>query len=349
MHENKKIWVNNYNLLAVPDLSDRQITCDVLRIDTLHEVVSGNKWFKLKGWLQYAREHQYQRLLTFGGAWSNHIAAAAYAAMQANIPSIGIIRGEKPAAPSQTLLDAQSYGMHLEFVSREQYRQWSNAGNFDQHPQNQPHPQNRPDPDLHPQNQPYLSQLREKYPQTCIIPEGGAGLPGIQGSEEILRVTDTGSYTHILCAYGTGTMYQGLLNAAQPHQTVLAISVLKGSPPSPIPEKPAPFAASAAPSKSSAKSAATTSPAPSSAKSGQIITGYHFGGYARHTPELLAFMNEFYTISGIPTDFVYTGKLAWAALDMIRKDFFPPGSRLLLIHSGGLQGNRSLHQGVLYF
>ena len=290
MHENKKIWVNNYNLSAHPDLAGRQINLDILRIDTIHPVISGNKWFKLQGWLEQARRQNAKQLLTFGGAWSNHIVATACSAAENQIPAIGIIRGEKPATPSQTLLDARSYGMELRYISREEYNRKSDPV--------------------------WLDELSQSNPHACMIPEGGAGLPGIRGCEEILRVKDTTSYTHIICAYGTGTMLQGLLDAAAPGQTVLGVSVLKGHPATPCPH---------------------------------VIGEYHFGGYARHTPDLIAFMNEFYSHSGIPTDFVYTGKTCFAVFDMIRKDFFPPGSRLLIIHSGGLQGNRSLHRGVLYF
>jgi 1-aminocyclopropane-1-carboxylate deaminase/D-cysteine desulfhydrase-like pyridoxal-dependent ACC family enzyme len=169
--------------------------------------------------------------------------------------------------------------MQLEFISREQYRK-------------------KDDPE-------FLAGLTARYPGAIIIPEGGAGPPGISGSMDILRTTDSSPYSHILCAVGTGTTYKGLAAAAAPGQQVIGISVLE--------------------------------------------TPYHFGGYARHTPELLDFMNHFYHAAGIPSDFVYTGKLFYAVLDLIRKDHFPPNSRILVIHSGGLQGNRSLTPGVLDF
>jgi 1-aminocyclopropane-1-carboxylate deaminase/D-cysteine desulfhydrase-like pyridoxal-dependent ACC family enzyme len=111
-------------------------------------------------------------------------------------------------------------------------------------------------------------------------------------------------------------MYQGLINASGAGQKVIGISVLKGL------EK---------------------------LNYCQINTQYHFGGYARKPEELLTFMNRFYRDTHIPSDFVYTGKLFYAALDMIKKGLFPAGSRLLLIHSGGLQGNGSLSPGTLDF
>lgn len=265
--------------VVLPLLLQHRVEMDVLRLDQLHPVISGNKWFKLKEWLQSAKESNRQGIVTFGGAWSNHIVAASFAAREAGLSSIGIIRGERPVSLSATLHDAEAYGMQLVFISRERYKQ-------------------KEDPAC-------LAAISAEYPNTVIIPEGGAGEPGIRGSMDILREIDSSPYSHILCAVGTGTTYKGLAAAAAPGQQVTGISVL----------------------------------APS----------YHFGGYARHTPELLDFINYFYETTGIPTDFVYTGKLFYAVMDMVRKDLFPPNTRLLVIHSGGLQGNQGLPPGVLHF
>ena len=271
----------------------QQIGLDVLRLDKIHPIISGNKWFKLKGWLQLATAGASRQIVTFGGAWSNHIIAAAYAAKLAGLRATGIIRGEEPARLSDTLQAAAGYGMQLEFISRGTYQQ-------------------KEDPA-------FLRQLSDRYPGSIIIPEGGAGASGIAGSREILDTVDRSRYTHILCAVGTATMYQGLVAAALPGQSVIGIAVLKGF------------------------------PAPPEGQPNRIIPGYHFGGYARQTTALLDFMNEFHQATGIPSDFVYTGKLFYAALDLIRGDLFPARSRLLVIHSGGLQGNRSLPPGRLHF
>jgi 1-aminocyclopropane-1-carboxylate deaminase len=265
--------------VEMPELTRHRVGMDVLRLDRLHPVISGNKWFKLKEWLHTAKIEGRRHLVTFGGAWSNHIIAAAFAAREAGLSVTGIIRGDRPPDLSATLLAAEAYGMQLEFISRADYRRKEEPA--------------------------FLEGLLEKWPGALIIPEGGAGEPGIRGSMDILKEADTTVYSHILCAVGTGTTYRGLSAAATEEQQVIGISVL--SPP------------------------------------------YHFGGYARHTPELLNFMNLFYQATGIPSDFVYTGKLFYAALDMVRKNLFPHGSRLLVIHSGGLQGNRGLPQGLLYF
>ena len=287
-------------LSGLPEITAADLAVDVLRLDTIHPVVSGNKWFKLKGHLQIARERSASSILTFGGAWSNHIIATAYAAQQAGIPAIGIIRGERPPTLSATLEAAAGYGMQLEFVSRKTYASWST----------------------------FFDDLEDRYPGVYIIPEGGAGEPGIHASEHILREIPAARYSHILCALGTGTMSLGLARAAAPGQEIIGIPILNGL-----------NALSALPGFNDG------SPQPRL----RIIPHYHFGGYARHPPELLDFMNRFYRDTGIPSDLVYTGKLFYATLDLVQKHLFPTRSRLLIIHSGGLQGNQSLPQGRLDF
>jgi 1-aminocyclopropane-1-carboxylate deaminase len=284
-----------------PEAARQHIEIDVLRLDLLHPVLSGNKWFKLHRHLEAAGRSP---ILTFGGAWSNHLVATAFAAQQAGLPAIGIIRGERSSTLSATLQDAAGYGMQLEFITRDRYAQKDTAA--------------------------FLDYYRDRYPGVYIIPEGGGGLPGIIGSETILCKTNAASYTHILCAVGTGTTFLGLIRASHPGQHVIGIPVLKGL-------------------ETIAAIDLTGVLTPEQASRARLLPGYHFGGYARHPSELIDFMNELYTHSGIPTDIVYTGKLFYAFHDSLRRHFFPAHSRLLLIHSGGLQGNRSLAPDQLVF
>ena len=278
------------------------ITADVLRLDLLHPVISGNKWFKLKYHLQTAQRSS-ATIVTFGGAWSNHLIATACAARETGLTAIGIVRGERPAILSPTLTSALEYGMHLEFISRGEYAKKTSPA--------------------------FLHQLTSRYPGAYIIPEGGAGELGIAGSEDILTRIDSSPYSHILCAIGTGTMFLGLIRASMPHQTIIGVPILKGFDPL-----------------SKLDPATLTTEQTARAR---LLTGYHFGGYARHPQALLDFMNEFYRHTAIPTDIVYTGKLFYAYRDSIRNDYFPTGARLLIIHSGGLQGNQSLNSGTLQF
>jgi 1-aminocyclopropane-1-carboxylate deaminase len=290
--------------LEWPGLAPKNIRADILRLDRIHPVVSGNKWFKLKEFLQQALQSPGQPVVTFGGPWSNHLIAAAYATRQQGLTAIGIIRGERPPVLSATLTAAAAYGMQLEFISRREYAEKETPA--------------------------FLRQLTDRHPGAYIIPEGGSGPIGIKGSEDILRTTDTSQYTHILCAVGTGTTLMGLIRAARPGQVVIGIPVLKGFDQS-TPVDPHTFLT------------------PEQKAGAHILSGYHFGGYARHPPELLEFMNRWYRDTGVPSDIVYTGKLFFALWDSVRQGLFPAGSRLLVIHSGGLQGNLSLPPGILDF
>ncbi len=180
-------------------LTNNDLTLDVLRADEIHPLLSGNKWFKLQYYLKDALQLKKDAVATFGGAWSNHIIATAYACRQKGINSIGIIRGETPATLSTTLLLAKSYGMELHFVSRQQYRN-------------------------------KLEIEESFYKQNYYwIPEGGYGLLGAQGAADMLQYVDQQSFTNIVAAVGTGTMLAGLTTASAKHQKITGISSLKGN------------------------------------------------------------------------------------------------------------------------
>lgn len=287
---------------TVSSFSKYHTTVEVLRLDLIHPVVSGNKWFKLKEYLKEAQEQHKTCIVTFGGAFSNHVVATAAASKLAGLKSVGIIRGERPASLSPTLAEALSFDMDLYFVSREEYKA-----------------KNLP------------PTLFNDFPQDAVyfINEGGYGLKGMEGAKHILEEVDTTSYTHLVAAAGTGTMLAGLTAAAQPHQKVTGISVLKNN-------------------RSLQQEIEVLLPV-EKRQQFQLLHEYHFGGYAKHTSELLQFMNDWFRETGIPSDFVYTGKLFYAVKDLIQKSYFPKGSKILAIHSGGLQGNRSLPKGTLIF
>ena len=241
-------------------------------------------------------------ILTFGGAFSNHIVATAAAAKANGLASIGIIRGERGTLSSPTLEDAAAFGMDLQFLPRDQYK-----------------------------TKQLPSSLFETYSpdDVYMIAEGGYGKLGAAGAMDILEQVDKAAYTHIIAAVGTGTMLAGLTLASLPHQQVLGIPVLKNC----------------------ASLQAEIDALLPAEKRGKysLIGDYHLGGYAKRTPELIRYMNEWYISTGIPSDFVYTGKLFFAVQDLAWNNYFPSGSRLLVIHSGGLQGNRSLPKQTLIF
>ena len=287
--------------ITVDDISGRypsDIRIAVIRLDKLHPVVSGNKWFKLRFYLEEALLLKKKGLITFGGAWSNHIVATATACQESGLQSIGIIRGEEPAQWSQALLDAKQAGMELHFVSRSDYKE---------------------------KHVPV--SLQTDPAEYTLVPEGGYGPVGVKGAATIAAIPKD-LFTHYVCMAGTGTMTAGLINAVPASSKVISISAMKNN--------------------HSLQEMIASQLNPVHAE-WTLLHDYHGGGYARHSPALLQFMNDFYTETGIPTDFVYTGKLFLAIDDLVHKSFFPPESRILVIHSGGLQGNRSLPKGTLNF
>lgn len=175
---------------------------------------------------------------------------------------------------------------------------------------------------------------KETIATTCyhdyyLVPEGGRSPEGVRGASEILSHANNESYTHVVCSTGTGTTLAGLIQAGNSTQQFVGICALKiGAENNSIEQ----FVRSAA-----------------GHKMFTILYNYHFGGYAKKTNELIAFMNSLYSEENIPTDFVYTGKMFFAIHDLVVNDYFPAGSRVLLLHTGGLQGNQSLPNGTLVF
>ncbi len=272
---------------------------DVLRLDVIHPIVSGNKWFKLKHSIAAAIAAKKGTVATFGGAYSNHIIATAFACKDAGLKAVGIIRGEKSTNLSPTLQSAMELGMELVFVSREEYKQ--------------------------------KDRLVRMFDSTYYwINEGGYGIDGMKGASEILQATDTANYTHILCACGTGTMMAGLVVGALPQQHIIGISALKGH-------------------TGLLDDVKKLLPETVQEKQFQVLHGYHFGGYAKHPSALIDWMEQLWLAENLPTDIVYTSKLLYAVSDLCKQHFFEVGSRLLVIHSGGLQGNNSLPVNTLPF
>ncbi len=277
-------------------------TVDVLRLDLLHPIISGNKWFKLKGYMAEASTQHKKTIITFGGAFSNHIVATSAAARLNGFDSMGVIRGERPLNLSPTLTDAERFGMKLFFVSRGAYQLKTIPDNV---------------------------FIEAGNDAVYIIPEGGYGGLGAIGAGEILKRTDTASYTHIITAVGTGTTLAGLVVATGENQKIVGISSLKNN-------------------TSLDREIKNLLPAEKQ-NAFQLFHDYHFGGYAKHTLELLHFMNDLYDKTRIPTDFVYTAKVFYAVFDLLKKGFFSDSDKVLIIHTGGLQGNRSLKAGTLIY
>jgi 1-aminocyclopropane-1-carboxylate deaminase len=284
-----------------------------LRLDLIDPEISGNKWFKLKHNLQKASEGHFKTLITFGGVNSNHIAATAKAGKKAGIKTIGIIRGEQQQI-SPTLAKAQADAMQIEYISRSDYTQ---KNSFE-----------------------FTEALNKKYGPHYLVPEGGNNLAGAMGCTEILN-EECRTFDYIICACGTGTTYAGLLNSAAPNQIVIGINVLKG-------ENTLP--ASAIKLLSTMNSQETKEVIGNEALDKETIiencisNNYCFSGYACYSKELVDYKKEFEKRCNFELDYVYTNKLFYAVSDLIKKKKFKKNSKLLLIHSGGLQGNVAFEQ-----
>ena len=262
----------------------------IKREDVLHPYISGNKFRKLKYNLAQAKKENKTALLTFGGAFSNHILAVAAAGKQYGFKTIGIIRGEElkdKIIENPTQQKAQDFGMFFEFVTREMYREKNNPK--------------------------ILEELGNKWGDFYVIPEGGTNDLAVKGCEEILTSEDE-KFDYICCAVGTGGTISGIINCSKSSQQVLGFPALKGDF---LREDIRKFV---------------------SKSNWDLITDYHFEGYAKVTEELIVFINEFYQKHKIQLDPIYTGKMMFGVMDLINKNYFPKKSKILVIHTGGLQG-----------
>ena len=281
--------------------SEKGVQLSMLRLDEIHPVISGNKLFKLIYFLKEAKESLHKTIITFGGAFSNHLAATAFASEQMKINSVGIVRGEKPKELSHTLHFCLEHGMQLEFITRSWYK---NIGaEFSQH-------------------------LKNKYGPHILIPEGGLSIKGKQGASLINNYFENKNFTHVCLPVGTATTFAGIVDANESDTEIIGFGVLKNL--HDIPERFKELKVE-----------------PS--KKYTFMGDYHFSGYAKKNDELISFMNSFYSKHLIALDFVYTAKMMFGIYDLIDKKYFKPGSNLLCIHTGGLQGNDSLPKGELIF
>jgi 1-aminocyclopropane-1-carboxylate deaminase len=271
-------------------LYNSNISLSIRREDLIHPFISGNKYRKLKYNLVQAKAENQDTLLTFGGAFSNHIAAAAYAGKEYGFKTIGIIRGdelESKISRNPTLKFAQECGMQFKFITRDNYRHKTEAD--------------------------FIENLKLQFGNFYYVPEGGTNEFAVKGCEEILTKEDA-EYDFVCTAVGTGGTISGIINSSLPHQKILGFPALKGDF---LNEDIRKFARN---------------------KNWELITDYHFGGYGKVNPELVAFINKFYAENQIPLDPIYTGKMVFGVIDLINKKFFPENSKILLIHTGGIQG-----------
>jgi len=293
------ITIDPITIDPIASFSSSTIESSILRLDKLHPIVSGNKWFKLRYYIEDSMAHNASTIASFGGPYSNHLVALAFAAKENNLKSIGYVRAAKEDALTPSLEEAIAYGMQLEFMGRTHFQAIKND----------------------------LLKANNKENAVYFIDEGGYGELGAKGAATILN-EHCEDYTTIIAAVGTGTMLAGLINAAAPHQNVMGIPILKNE---------------------ESIEAEIKTLLKDSTKPFSLLHGFHQGGYAKTNPALISFMNQLWETEKIPSDIVYTGKLLYAVDSLIKENYFKEGSKILVIHSGGLQGNRSLPSGTLVY
>ncbi|MFV0530973.1 MAG: 1-aminocyclopropane-1-carboxylate deaminase/D-cysteine desulfhydrase [Flavobacteriales bacterium] len=299
---NKKVDVP-FQEIVLPVFLEKKVQVFVKREDLNHHYISGNKLRKLKYNILRAAELNHHTLLTFGGAFSNHILATASAGYESGFQTIGIIRGDELEAKledvlkeNKTLKTASHFGMRFHFVSRNTYRKKEEES--------------------------FMENLKQKFGDFYLIPEGGTNHLAIKGTSEILSETpQVYDFNYITCAMGTGGTISGLINASKKYQTILGFPALKETD----------FL------KKVIRQYTTK-------QNFELITDYHFGGFAKYNEELIRFINKIKKLTQLPLDPIYTGKMFYGLVDLIKNDYFEKNSQILVIHTGGLQGIKGFNE-----
>jgi 1-aminocyclopropane-1-carboxylate deaminase len=278
-----------------PIFTQHKIAVQVKRDDQIHHIISGNKWRKLKYNLRYAKSIGADGVITFGGCFSNHIHACAFACQLQQLPVIGIIRGEERNQDNYTLAWAKHWGMQLSFVDRKTYRLRSEES--------------------------YLKQLQQQYPNHFIIPEGGSNSLALTGVAEVINELKLQSdFDTIITPVGSGGTLAGLIIGDQSQHNLLGIAVLKQK------------------GYLEDEVKALLPPGDKDQQNWRIAHQFHRGGYAKFSTQDAEEIRHFSDIVGIDFEPVYSGKMILALLELVKSGYFPAYHRIVLLHTGGLQG-----------
>jgi len=292
-----------------PLFKKHNVNVEIKRDDIIHPIISGNKWRKLKYNLQYVKQAQHIKgILSFGGSYSNHIHALAFACFEQNIPCVGIIRGEVEYADNFTLSWAKYWGMKLCFVDRKTYRRRHHSD--------------------------YLAELQQQFPHYNIVPEGGSNKLAIAGVSEIItELIQQTEFDTLITPVGSGGTLAGLIAGEQLNSVahkILGIAVLKNA---------------------EYLEGEISYLLPTAAKTQckwQLLTKFHRGGYAKFSPDDATRIIEFSKVTGVGFEPVYSGKMILAFLDLLEEGFFSSGERIVLLHTGGMQGlGGMIERGIL--
>ncbi|MGH3244045.1 MAG: 1-aminocyclopropane-1-carboxylate deaminase/D-cysteine desulfhydrase [Spirillospora sp.] len=256
------------------------------RDDLIHPDLPGNKWRKLKFNIGPARENG--TLLTFGGAYSNHVRATAAAGKIFGFATLGVIRGEEHLPLNDSLAYAERMGMRLTYLDRAAYRRKHEPGVID--------------------------ALRQRWGDFYLLPEGGSNALAVRGCEELGG--EVPGYDVVCCPCGTGGTLAGLAAGLGPGQRAVGFAVLKGGFLDGEVER--------LQRETYGERRGTW----------RVEDGFHFGGYAKRTPELDAFIDDFAGRHGIVLDRIYTAKMMFGILALAGRGEFPPGARILAAITG---------------
>ncbi len=291
-----------------PLLKEAKVSLLIKREDLNHPFVTGNKWWKLKYNLEEAEQQSQKTILTFGGTYSNHIYATAAAAHELNLKSIGIIRGEETLPLNPTLAFASQMNMKLHYVDRETYR-------------------NKNSPE-------FIKNLQNTFGDFYMIPEGGSNELAVKGVYEFAQHLNI-DFDYLCCAVGTGGTLAGLIAGLQDQKHIIGFSSLKNGSflKEEIEKLLSDFRTLYDPMFGSAENYSKNVYG-----NWELETSYHHGGYGKVTKNLLLFLQEIEEKTSIRFDPIYTGKMLFGIIDRAKKGMFKPGSSILAIHTGGLQG-----------
>jgi len=296
--------------IPIKEFNEKNVELYIKRDDLIHSEVSGNKWRKLKLNIEQARFKGKNKIITFGGAYSNHIAATAKAAEIYGFESIGIIRGEDADFNNRTLSFARSCGMKLITVSRSEYR---NSDTWD-----------------------YKESLKEKFQNFYLIPQGGENFYGINGCIEIINEIETEINPDVIyVSCGTATTISGMILGNKNHRKIMGVSALKGG-----------HFLLENMRKNLMDVYSDEETVEYAMERVTLLTDYHFGGFARVNETLIDFMREFYQLTGIKLDPIYTAKTAYAMLKKVREKHNKKPEKWVLIHTGGLQGILGIEEKI---
>jgi 1-aminocyclopropane-1-carboxylate deaminase/D-cysteine desulfhydrase-like pyridoxal-dependent ACC family enzyme len=256
------------------------------RDDLLHPEVPGNKWRKLKNNLAAAQEQGHRRLLTFGGAYSNHLRATAAAGRYFGFGTVGVVRGEEHRPLNESLAYAERQDMQLTYLDRATYRR-------------------KTEPDV-------LAGLADRFGPCYVLPEGGSNGLAVRGCAE-LPAEITEDFDVICCACGTGATLAGIAAGLRPGQRALGFAVLKGD-----------FLDREVRRLQQEAFGAET-------RNWSLDSDFPFGGYAKRTAELDAFIADFQARHGVTLDWVYEAKMMYGLLQRITAGTFAPGSTVVAV------------------